>query len=182
MLNKNSNSARVSDNNHNFAEANETLYDKALFSWRAPEYLQHEKGALWYLIAGIVAAAFTLVAILQENWTLAIAILIFAVVYYYLQNYHPPKEIEIKISEIGIKIGHKIFPFSHIKAFWIHYDPPYVKTLNFRLDKGHYYHDVSIQMNEEDPVALREYLCTQVPEWEGKNEAFIDILMRLFRL
>lgn len=160
----------------------ETFYDNAIFAWRAQEYLQHQKGARWYLVAGIIAAIFIFVAIVQGNWTMALAIVTFGAVYYYIQNYHPPKEIEIKISEMGIKIGHKTYPFSHIKAFWFHYNPPFIKTLNIRVDKGHYYADLSIQLNNQDPVQLRQFLCTQISEWEGKDEAFLDILLRLLRL
>lgn len=164
------------------AAQDETLYDNAVFAWIAPEYLQHQKGERWYLFAGIVAALFIFVAILQGNWTMALAIIAFGAVYYYIQNYHPPKEIEIKISEMGIKVGHKTYPFSHIKAFWFHYNPPFIKTLNIRVDKGHYFADLSIQLNNQDPVQLRQFLCSQISEWEGKDESFLDILLRLLRL
>lgn len=157
------------------------LYDKAIFSWTAPEYIQHHRTIRWYMFAAIIAGLFLLSAAFMQNWTMVIAVVAFAGVYVYLQHHHPPKRIHITISAMGIKVGNMIFPYQNIQAFWIFYNPPHVKTMNLRVHK-HFFSDVVIQLDDQDPVQIREYLVGQVPEWEGKTEQFGDILLRLLKL
>lgn len=161
--------------------AEAALYDRAVFSWVAPEYIQHPKSKMWYLIAAAVAGVVIVLDVLTGNYTMALAVVILAGVYYYLHLNHPPKDIKITISKMGVKVGNMVFPFSSIQSFWIIYNPPHVMTLNLRV-KEHFFSDVIIQLNHEDPVPVREFLCGQIPEWEGKNESFGDAVLRLFKL
>jgi hypothetical protein len=157
------------------------LYDKAIFTWIAPEYIQHQKGRVWYLVAAIIAGAIILLDLFTNNFTMAFAVMVFAGVYYYIHTHHPPKEIKITISKMGIKVGNMIFPFNNIQAFWIMYQPPHITTLSLRV-KEHFFSDVIIQLNHEDPAPIREYLCGQIPEWEGKAERLGDVVLRLLKL
>lgn len=158
-----------------------TLYEKAVFSWYAPEYIQHKKSPRWYLAAGIILLFAIILAVIFSNWTFAIAALVFAGVYHYIHEKHPPKIIKITISQMGIKVGNMIFPFSHIKAFWIIYQAPFIKTLNLHV-KEHFFSNVEIQLGDANPVEVRQFLCSQVPEWEGKNEKLGDVILRLLKL
>lgn len=157
------------------------LYDEAVFSWTAPEYIQHDKSKKWYITAAIIAGLVVAVDVLTNNITMALAVLVFAGVYWYTHKHHPPKEIKITVSRMGVKVGTMIFPFSHIQAFWIIYHPPHVTTLNLRV-KEQFFSDVIIQLDAQDPVALREYLCGQIHEWEGKTERLSDTLLRIIKL
>lgn len=157
------------------------LYDKAVFTWIAPEYIQHPKSKIWYLAAAVAAGAMILLDALTGNFTMALAVIVLAGVYWYIHNHHPPKDIKITVSKMGIKVGNMIFPYSSIQAFWIMYQPPHVTTLNLRV-KEHFFSDVVIQLNHEDPAPIREYLCGQIPEWEGKTERLGDVLLRLLKL
>jgi len=157
------------------------LYDKAVFTWIAPEYIQHPKSKNWYTIAAVIAAIFVIGALLFGDWTMALAIVVLGAVYLYVHAHHPPQDIKITISKMGIKVGNMIFPYTSIQAFWIIYHPPHVMTLNLRV-KEHFFSDVIIQLNHEDPVPVREFLCGQIPEWSGKTEKFGDIVLRLLKL
>lgn len=162
-------------------ESEMKLYDEAIFEWVAPEYIQHPKGRNWYIAEAVIVALFLLGTVLTANYTMALAIVTFVAVYHYLHEKHPPKEIKITISRQGIKVGDMIFPYTHIQAFWIMYHPPHVKTLNLRVSKR-FYSDVVIQLNDEDPAEIRQFLCGQIPEWEGKTERFTDTVLRLLKL
>jgi hypothetical protein len=157
------------------------LYDRAVFTWIAPEYIQHPKGKTWYTVALAVVAIFVVGAVLTADYTMALAVIVLAAVYYYIHTHHPPKDIKIVVSKMGIKVGTMIFPYSSIQAFWMHYQPPHITTLNLRV-KEHFISDVIIQLNQEDPAPLREFLCGQIREWEGKNERFSDVMLRLLKL
>lgn len=154
--------------------------DRVVCSWIAPEYIQHQRSARWYLVAGTIVAICALLALISGNWSMALAIAVFAGVYQYLHQYHPPKDIKITISDLGIRVGNVFFPYSHIQAFWIIYSHGN-KTLNLRVANNFFY-DITIQLNEQDPVFLRTYLVGQIPEWEGKEERLGDIMLRLLKL
>ncbi|MCA9373762.1 hypothetical protein KC725_01240 [Candidatus Peregrinibacteria bacterium] len=153
---------------------------RALFAWTAPEFIQQQRGPRWFLIAGIVVLIAVLYALLTRNWTMAVAIIVLAAVYEYTRRQHPPKEIEISISELGIHVGHMFFPYSNVERFWMFYENG-IKTLHLRVHKR-FFSDVVIQLEDQDPVAIREYLVGQIPEWEGKHERLSDIILRLLKL
>lgn len=153
---------------------------KALFAWKAPEYIQQERGPKWFLVAGIVVIITVLYALLTRNWTMAIAVLVLAAVYEFTRRKHPPKKIDVKITELGIHVGHMFFPYSNIDRFWLFYENG-VKTLHLRVHKR-LFSDVVIQLEDQDPVAIREYLVGQIPEWEGKHERLSDVILRLLKL
>ena len=156
-------------------------YDKAIFSWKAKEYIRHERGPRWYIAAVITVILLVFWSLVSRNWTMALAVVAFAGVYYYLHIHQHPRDIEVIISEMGIKVGTMVFPYTHIQSFWMIYQPPFVKTLNLHVDKKLYSHIV-IQLGDQDPTSVRQFLCTQINEQEGKNESFGDILLRLLKL
>ena len=151
-----------------------------VLSWVSPEYIAHRKSKRWYIIASVVVASVVAYAILTGNWSMAAAVIVFTAVYQYTHTYHPPKDIKIIVTDLGIRIGHLFFPYSHIQAFWIIYKPDF-KTLNLRV-AGNFWADIVIQLNGQDPVALRSYLVGQVPEWEGKDERLGEMILRMLRL
>jgi len=133
------------------------------------------------LIAGAVTLLTAIGSALMGNWSFTLAILAFGGVYYYLQEHHPPQNIQITISKMGIKVGSEIYPFTHIQAFWIFYHPPFIKTLNLRVHKK-FFSDVIIQLENEDPAEIRRFLSGEIPEWEGKSERFSEVIIRLLKL
>jgi uncharacterized membrane protein YobD (UPF0266 family) len=153
---------------------------KIIMQWQAPEYIKHEKNKNWYIIAGAVAIFATVWAIISGTWSLAAAIVVFAVVYEYIQRYHPPKIISVKVKENGVKVGHVFYNYSDILAFWIIYNHG-VKTLNLRVAKT-VLSEIIVQLNDQDPVELRHYLMKQILEIEGKNEKLSDVILRLLKL
>jgi len=153
---------------------------KTIITWIAPEYISHRKSTKWYVIAGTVVAAVIAFAFIYGNWTMALAVIVFTAVYQLTHTYHPPKNIKISVTELGIRVGHMFFPYSHIQAFWIFYKPG-LQTLNLRVAKN-FWSDIIVQLNDQDPVEVRSYLVGQVPEWEGKDERLGDLFLRLLRL
>jgi hypothetical protein len=157
-----------------------TVYDESLFEWDTPEYIHHEKGTWWKVFVGGAWAALTLNAFLADSWTFAVALLIFGGVYVLL--YHEkPRHVPVKISRLGFKLGGTNIPFSNIRAFWMHYDPPFMNQLHIRT-ADRLRSDYVISMEDQHPAEIREYLVTQIPEWEGKRENLSEITIRLLRL
>lgn len=155
------------------------IYSDAVISWEAPEYVQHEKGWKWFVFAGLAVVALCVYAILTSNWTLVVALVVLAAVYVW-QHFFKPNHVEVLISEAGVQIGNRKYAFHDIKSFWIYYND-HVKSLNLRSN-SRLLPDVSIQLGDQHPTEIREYLCRHVREIEGKKETLSEHLIRLFKL
>ncbi|MEK7126702.1 MAG: hypothetical protein AAB848_01210 [Patescibacteria group bacterium] len=155
-------------------------YDKAVISWIAPEMIRHDRGIVWKILVSLISATIIAGGIVYNSWTFSLAVAAFIVVYY-LMNLEHPKDVEIKLSEIGIKVGTRKYPFSRIRFFWIIYEHPYVKTLNLRI-VGELVADITIQLNHQNSSEVRNFLIEHIPELEGQSEKITDIFLRLFKI
>ncbi len=148
--------------------------------WKAPEFINHYRGAKWFLIAGILTILLIGYAIYSGSATMAIVFIVLAGVYYLTHN-QEPKIINIKITDLGIYAGDDYHPFNEINSFWINYHPPYVHNLTLRLsDKSRT--KVVIQLDVQNPVEVRKTLAREIPEVEGEHESVMEMLIRLLRL
>ncbi|MDD3861331.1 MAG: hypothetical protein PHP74_00330 [Candidatus Gracilibacteria bacterium] len=157
-----------------------SAFDQAVISWEAPEYVAYKKGPVWKITMVLLVAIIAILSLYYNAWSLALVVVVFAIVYK-LVNLEHPRNMEIKISEIGIKVGLRKYSYGKIKAFWLIYEPPFVQTLNLRVD-GEWIGDITIQLGDQDPAQVREYLISKIPEMEGKMESFSDIFVRLFKI
>lgn len=157
-----------------------SAYDRPVFKWIAPEYLQLQRGPLWYAFALVIVVGLLLFALIQQSLTM-VMLIIAIVIAYWVTHDHKPKVQDVIISTLGIKVAGKFHPYSNIRTFWIVYDPPYVRTLNFRTAEK-IPRDVRIQLLDKDPAIIRNYLLTQIPEWEGKTESLSELWIRILKL
>jgi sulfur relay (sulfurtransferase) DsrF/TusC family protein len=158
----------------------ETVHDKILLNWKAPEFIIHQKGKTWFLIAGIITLILIIYAIYTNSATMAIVFIVLAGVYYLTHNQHP-KIIDISITELGVFVDKNFYPYNMINSFWIVYSPPYVHNLYLRLS-GKTFTKIVIQLDVQDPVEVRRALGKEIPEVEGESESFGEILIRMLRL
>ena len=158
----------------------ESAFDEGIFGWYAPEWIRFESTWKWYLIAGLVDAALIGYAIWEGSWTMG---LVFALVplIYLLEHHRKPKLTNVIVSHWGIKYGDVKIPFTDIKRFWIHHHPPHVDELRLQTT-SRIHPEVVIPLMGASPSLIRQYLVTQVPEWEGKHMPLTDIVTRMLRL
>lgn len=168
------------ENNETQKHTHEKPFDKAIISWEAPEFIQHEKGWKWFVAAGIACIVLIVYSVIVENWTLVVALVVLSAVYVW-QHFLVPHHVKVIISNVGIKVGEKEYPYQNIKSFWVIYRPGHVTTLNLRSN-SRFLPDVSIDLNGQDPTEIREYLCSQIHEEEGKEESFTDMFIRIIKL
>ena len=155
-------------------------HNKLLLEWKAPEFISHPKSATWFLMASIVILLLIVYAIYTNSATMAIVFIVLAGVYY-LTHRQTHRMIDIKITELGIYMDEKFYPYNMINSFWVVYHPPYVHTLNLRLGTKSRT-KITIQLDQQNPVEVRKLLAREIPEIEGEEESFGDALVRLLRL
>lgn len=153
---------------------------RTLLEWTAPEYIKHSKGRVWFVLAGIVLMGLVFYAIYTDSWTMAVAFILLAGVYL-LAHHREPVAVQVKITDFDIQIGSRRIPYTQIKAFWILYHPPMVKVLKL-LSTDKFMSEINIQLDGQLPGPVRETLLKHIPEYEGKCESFVEILIRAFKL
>ncbi len=157
-----------------------SAYDEAHISWIAYEAVYHQRGTIWKVVMGIVILLAIVGGIYYDAWTFSLAVAALAVTYSLVHLEHP-RAVEIKISDIGIRVGYRKYSYSQIRAFWILYDPPYVQTMNIRVN-GKVIDDITIQLGNQSPAEVRDFFMTKIPELEGQTEKLSDILLKLFKI
>lgn len=155
-------------------------HNKLLFSWRAPEFINHQRSRRWFWIAGILILILVLYALYTNSATMAIVFIVLAGVYYLTHN-QEPKIIDIKVTALGIYVDQKFYPYNQINSFWVVYHPPFVQTVNLRLGNKSFT-KIVIQLDRQNPVEVREALAKEIPEIEGEGESLEDAITRLLRL
>ena len=162
------------------AELNNSHFEKAVLSWETPLRHKPQKGAVWLVLSALALSGILYYAIVSQNWFFAIAMMI-AVVAYGMDHFEDTPMIEVKMSEFGVKVGKKNIAYAHIRAFWIIYHTPFVERLYIRTYQKTM-PDIIIELNGMDPTLIRKHLTRHVVEWEGKEEGFMDLFVRLLKL
>ncbi|MBD3360434.1 hypothetical protein GF366_01380 [Candidatus Peregrinibacteria bacterium] len=173
---------KIKNKNKKIKEVRKSLsaFDKAVISWIAPEIIRYQKGKIWKIFTFSSLIAAVIIGILYNAWTFSLAIIVFAATYYII-NRENPKVVEVAVSDIGIKVGERKYPYNRITAFWIVYDPPIIRTLNIRV-KGDLLMDIPIELYNQNPGEVREFLLEKIPELEGQAESLSDVFSRLFKI
>jgi len=155
-------------------------FDEAVMSWMAPEFIKYQRGIVWKIVVALVAAALVVFGYFYDAWTFSLAVIVFAIVYA-IVNRKEPKEIQVIVSEIGIKAGFRKYTYGLIKDFCIVYEPPYASERHMRVSNDRA-HEIVIQLWGQNPAQLRNYLLKHIAEKPEHKEPLSDALLRLFKI
>jgi hypothetical protein len=158
----------------------ETAYDVGKLTWKAPEFVKIKRGWLWYAIFVTIFIGGGISAYLLDSWSFGLALIAFGAVYLVADRPHP-KNVKIILSDLGVKVGNKVYQYNRIKAFWIVYNPPFNQVLNIKV-YNELLEEIEIQLGKQDPTEIYEFLSRRLPELEGKEPGFVDNLSKLLRL
>jgi len=152
-----------------------------VFEWSLKEYEKHDRNRRWYIVMGILFASLLLYAILSANNMFALIIILFVIILF-LQNLKEAPQVAFFITETGVILGDKYYPFSELQDFWIIYEPPMVKNLYFstgNLIK----HRISVPLLDNDPRPIREFLSSCLEEnLDEEEEPLTEKFARMFKL
>lgn len=156
-------------------------YGHTLLRFLTKESVDHERGKTWFLIGG----AFAILGIVYGIWSdsLSFSILCILLVGIYTLNHkREAPEIEVSITDLGIRWGKHFFQYSQIKNFWILWLPGEMEHLHFAIHEGYFWKEITIPIFGQDPAQIRALLSYHIPEGEGKSERFTDFLARKLKL
>ncbi|PIS04950.1 MAG: hypothetical protein COT81_03690 [Candidatus Buchananbacteria bacterium CG10_big_fil_rev_8_21_14_0_10_42_9] len=158
----------------------EVDHGEVLANWSFPEYISHNRGAVWFVAAGILALFLIIYGIATSNLLFAL-IVILAVLLSYMHQRNI-QMVDFTINEDGIIIAQHFFPWNELDKFYIIYQPPDVKALYFE-PKSIWQPRISVDLVDQNPVAIRRILLKYLTEdFERENEPLSDQLTRLLKL
>ncbi len=158
----------------------ETSIGNPLFEWTFPEYEKVVRGRLWYFIMGGLGLVFVAYGMFTGNFLFSLIIALFAIILF-VQQHQEPHTIPFAITDLGVIIGNRFYPYSELEGFYIIYEPP-VKTLFFET-KNFIRPLMRVPLTDQNPVDLRFALLEFLPEdLERDSEPTADIAARNWKI
>jgi hypothetical protein len=164
----------------NMQNSDKRDFGKVFFSWKVPEFTNHQRSGLWYLITSVIAIILIVVCIFTGNYFFALIIILAAFIVF-LKNYNQPRDILLQIAEDGIVLGTQYFSYEDLDGFYVIYNPP-IKKLYFKMKKMTP-DDISVPLFDNNPIPIRTKLLEYLDEDLNKeHQTFSDIFETLFKL
>ena len=133
-----------------------TLVGDILFQWTIKEYEDHVRGKRWYLVMSIIGLLLIAFGLLSGNFLFALIIMLFAIILY-LQSHQTAPDVLISITDLGVLIGSRFYPYTELESFYLIYEPPQVKSLFFETHSW-YRPRIQISLNDINPIEIRDSL------------------------
>ncbi len=163
------------------AVGEDTKYGKILAEWAVPEYIKYEHFFGWYVMTFLIGGFFLIQALWTRNFLFVIIILLVGIILYFHER-NTPNLVEFIITEEGVILGEKFYPYENFESFWIVYNAPDIKTLYFTL-KQMLRSELPIHLENQNPVAIRNILLNYLPEdIEKEEEAVEEQLSRFLKI
>lgn len=148
--------------------------------WEAPEFKHYKKTQAWYIGFGIVALGLMVFAIFSKSIITIITFVLLILVSFFFFT-QKPKKLTHRITYDGVQVGTQFYPYKNVKFFWIVYEPPYIKTLNFEttasLNK-----DLVLELEDQDPISVKLMLGSYLPEDLDREESVTDAISRRLKI
>jgi hypothetical protein len=143
--------------------------------WQAQEYIQHDKGALWFVAFAIVTLGMMAIAIfLIKSITFNILVPVMAAALFVYVN-RPPRMIDYTLSRQGLHINDHLYPFADFKGFGVIHDGKEYSILLLPIKR--FKPGVSVYFPEAAGEAIVDMLGARLP----MQTLHLDIIDRIIR-
>lgn len=148
---------------------------KSPMVWSGHEYLHFEKNTEWYWALGLIVVSGAITSLIFKNILFAIFILIAGFVLAIFAT-RKPEEVTFSITQRGIKIDDKLYPYKALKSFGIDELTP-KHTPQLILEQNHQFSsDIIIPLENVDADEVHDFLSSFLPE-EDHEEPLIHKIM-----
>lgn len=146
-------------------------------SWTAHTHVQHQRSPRWYIYAGTILLFCLLYSIATSAWSFSTVILLMAGLYFFVHNYESdPKTITI--TEHGVQLEKEFTSWNECVGFWMLQSQDYTELHIQRQRRS----EIVIQTGAADPNRVREVLAFFIPEFTGKTERLLDMIIRILKI
>ncbi len=154
---------------------------KTLLEWAVQEYNRHVRGQWWYILIISFGLIFVVYAILSDNFLFALFIILAAIVLYQ-QSATPAITVPVELTEKGLVLGTRFYPWAELASFSLVYEPPEVKLLYISTARW-FLPTIQIPLHDMNPIEVRETLLEFLTEnAETPEESVSDTIARRWKL
>jgi len=146
-------------------------------TWEAYEHHHTDKGGDWFWVLGIVTIAITVTAILLGNTLFGILIFIAGLVTA-LHARQEPKVVPFSVTQRGLRIDDKIYPYSKLESFFIDEEDPLGPQLLVKSEKL-FMPLLLLPLPEEYLDEIEDILASRLPE-EHLEEPLATKILEFF--
>jgi|SRR5579884_2501967 len=111
------NGKQAEDPDNLTSESSEIQPGSSSLTWEAPEFVAHEKTALWYLSLLVGAAAVSVLLYFVTRDLITAGVVIVAALLLAINGAHKPKLINYSLDGAGISIGNKRYAYEDFRSF-----------------------------------------------------------------
>lgn len=147
-------------------------------TWTASEYIDHTRGASWYLaLTGGTAVLSAAVYLLTKDY-FASGVIVFMAVILGIFSTHKPKQVTYELSSSGLKAAERNYPYNLFKSFTVIRENA-LCSLNF-IPIKRFMPTLSVYFDPAEEKKIVELLGGHLPYEEGGLDA-IELLSRHLR-
>lgn len=147
--------------------------------WQAQEYIQHDKGQLWFVVFAIAFAALMAVAIfLIKSFTFNVLVPVMAIALFVYVN-RPPRVIDYTLSRKGLHVNDRLYPFADFRGFGVVHDGKEFSILLLPVKR--FKPGVSVYFPESAGEAIVDMLGARLPMQELHLD-FVDRIIKKLRI
>lgn len=153
--------------------------ERELISFTAPEFLDYQRGPIWYGVAAGALILLALLGLLTRNLPLAIALILAAGVYFLLQH-RPAELLQIRLTNRNLTVGQRIFRLDEIKNFAV---IQHSWGAELRLEFArHFRPALLLPLWQLDSAAIRAAFARALPQKENARPTLPETIIYLLRL
>lgn len=146
------------------------------FAWEAPEFRERLRNReRWVRTAIFIAVPLALLFLLLKN-VLGAIVTVLAAFTVLLEAFRKPRRMRFAITEHGVEINDKRYPYRELESFWIFADDPNERMLSVKT-KRLLRQYLPLPLGLADPDRIHAALEPFLPEEKQERSAF-DALMR----
>lgn len=146
-------------------------------TWTASEFIAHHKDPGWYLLlAGSILALCGLVFIFTQDIISVVAIAVVVILYLIITN-SKPRQRSYTVTEQGISIDDKFYPFNDFKSFTVSQEGA-IGCVTF-LPLKRLMPELTIYFAPNDADRIIDNLARSLPNDQRKDRAIDRLIQKL---
>jgi hypothetical protein len=137
--------------------------------WQTTEFRHYPKNIGWYITLACVGVLLIGFFILEKDIFGAVTTaLLCGLVFFFASQ--KPNEVTVELTNKALKFGLITYPYKQLKSFWI-VNTKHHNTVNFTAST-YVNNTVVVQLEDEDPDEVREFLLQYLPEHHETEPTF----------
>ena len=149
-----------------------------LYSWKFTDI--KERGQLWYIIVFSIIIWLVIWWFITKQYWMSFVIILLTGIIFYTEN-NSSDEINIKITELWIKIEMNFYDFSKIDSFTLIYEWENAVLLRLQLNKK-WIKIIDLKIDNTVALELKEILPNFIKENKKEDLSFIEKIIRILKI